>query len=198
MVLALILAFCVGCAGATDEGLLIDDYFVPDECTWEHDGDHADPSNKESYKAKHGDTVEMYYSVRVKGGELIAKAHRETPGDLDADVDPPIIFVIGAGEVIKGWENGAKGMCAGSKRKLTIPPTLAFGDEDVEGIPAGSTIEVDMELSDILHGDDSKSSKHEEAMKLIFKAIDTNHNGRLSKVRLDFLYSRFIVTFITH
>ena len=45
------------------------------------------------------------------------------------DRNTPFSFELGAGEVIKGFEQGLLDMCVGEKRKLTIPPHLAYGDE---------------------------------------------------------------------
>lgn len=41
----------------------------------------------------------------------------------------PVWFTLGIREAIKGWDKGLQGMCAGEKRKLTIPPSLAYGKE---------------------------------------------------------------------
>jgi len=45
------------------------------------------------------------------------------------DHDSPFTFELGAGEVIKGFEQGLVDMCIGEKRKLTVPPHLAYGDD---------------------------------------------------------------------
>lgn len=47
----------------------------------------------------------------------------------------PVWFTLGIREVIKGWDKGLQGMCAGEKRKLTVPPALAYGKEG-KGVPA--------------------------------------------------------------
>ena len=48
---------------------------------------------------------------------------------FSVDRDSPFTFELGAGEVIRGFEQGLLDMCVGEKRKLTIPPHLAYGDE---------------------------------------------------------------------
>ena len=62
----------------------------------------------------------------------------------------PFKFTLGKSEVIRGWDDGLRGMCIGEKRKLTIPSDLAYGDSGSgEKIPGGSTLQFDVELLDI-------------------------------------------------
>jgi hypothetical protein len=55
----------------------------------------------------------------------------------------------GVGEVIKGWDRGVEGMRVGDKRKLVIPPQMAYGSQALPGIPPNSTLEFDVELVDV-------------------------------------------------
>ena len=88
--------------------------------------------------AKTGDTVAVDYVGTLTDG---------TKFDSSIDRGTPFSFKLGQNSVIQGWELGIVGMKVGEKRKLTIPPELAYGDQAVGGvIPAKSTLifEVDM------------------------------------------------------
>ena len=70
-----------------------------------------------------------------------------TKFDSSRDRDSPFQFQLGAGQVIKGWDQGLMGMCIGEKRKLTIPPELGYGDRGAGGqIPGGATLIFETEL----------------------------------------------------
>ncbi|CAH1243768.1 FKBP9 [Branchiostoma lanceolatum] len=77
-----------------------------------------------------------------------------TKFDSSHETDETVDFVLGRGEVIKGMETGLRGMCAGERRKITVPPHLAYGDkreELLEGsIPPGSTLVFEVELIEVL------------------------------------------------
>ncbi len=71
--------------------------------------------------------------------------------DSSVDRGQPFEFNIGVGQVIEGWDQGVLSMKIGGKRKLTIPPELAYGSRDVgDGlIPPNSTLIFEVELLDL-------------------------------------------------
>ena len=71
--------------------------------------------------------------------------------DTSANRGLPFGFTVGAGKVIKGWDQGILGMKGGGKRTLIIPPQLGYGDKDVGNglIPPNSTLLFDIELVDV-------------------------------------------------
>ncbi len=84
-------------------------------------------------EAKAGNTVDVHYTGTLKDGKKF---------DSSLDHGKPFSFKLGAGQVIKGWDEGVAGMKIGGKRKLVIPSALAYGKRG-----AGGAIPPDAELT---------------------------------------------------
>ena len=73
-----------------------------------------------------------------------------TKFDSSVDRGQPFTFVLGVGQVIRGWDEGVASMKVGEKRKLTIPSKLAYGSRGAGRlIPPGATLVFDVELLDV-------------------------------------------------
>lgn len=87
-----------------------------------------------------GKTVTVHYTGWLTDG---------TKFDSSVDRGEPFPFPLGAGRVIPGWEQGVTGMKVGGKRRLIIPPDLAYGPQGTGPIPPNATLIFDVELLDV-------------------------------------------------
>lgn len=89
-------------------------------------------------EAKAGQTVSVHYTGTLEDGSKF---------DSSLDRNQPFDFVLGAGQVIKGWDQGVAGMKVGGQRKLIIPPDMGYGARGFPPvIPPNSTLHFTVQL----------------------------------------------------
>lgn len=90
--------------------------------------------------AEPGDIITVHYTGRLSNGQVF---------ESSVENGSPINFMLGVGQVIRGWDEGVSGMREGGKRVLTIPPSYGYGDAQAGPIPPNSTIIFEVELINV-------------------------------------------------
>ena len=120
--------FCIGCGGDDVTQLI-----------------KQDVRTGSGAEAVSGRAVTVHYT-----GWLYDPARTDHKGnkfDSSRDRNEPFMFQLGAGEVIRGWDEGVAGMKVGGQRMLTIPPDMGYGARGAGGvIPPNATLLFDVEL----------------------------------------------------
>ncbi|MDQ3138522.1 MAG: FKBP-type peptidyl-prolyl cis-trans isomerase [Gemmatimonadota bacterium] len=102
---------------------------------------YADEAAGAGAEAQAGRTVRVHYTGWLPTGKKF---------DSSRDRGEPFAFTLGAGQVIAGWDEGVRGMKVGGKRKLVLPPQMAYGDAGAPpDIPPGSTLVFDVEVLEV-------------------------------------------------
>lgn len=95
-------------------------------------------------EALSGTRIQIHMEGSLENGNVFADTYQN---------NRPLVFTLGQEQVIEGWEQGIPGMREGGIRRLTIPPRLAFGTSNINGVPPNSTVIFDVELLRVDHPD---------------------------------------------
>ena len=97
-------------------------------------------------EATGGMAVTVHYTGRLENGVVF---------DSSRERDHPYEFLLGAGQVMSGWDEGVVGMRTGGVRRLTIPPELGYGESGFQPrIPPDATLIFEVELLDVTSPED--------------------------------------------
>ncbi|KAM9425971.1 peptidyl-prolyl cis-trans isomerase FKBP9 [Pholidichthys leucotaenia] len=138
--------------------VLVDRYFVPKDC-WR--------------EARNGDHVRYHYNATFTDGKTFDSSHQRGAAKVG---------LIGEGRLIAGIEKGLQGMCVNERRKITVPPHLAYGSTGAgDVVPPDATLVFHIHLLDLWNGADL----------VVTKTITTPKDCKRSVMRTDFVRYHF-------
>lgn len=125
--------------------------------------------NKKGKPVSDGMMVQVFYTSRLEDGTELAKVVAPST---------PYEFVVGNGDVLKGWDAAVKYMRLGEKASFSIPPHLAYGDKKFGKIPANATIILDIEVVGFypafFESNFTQYTKGEDGFRYFFKSRNPN------------------------
>jgi len=134
-------------------GFYLIGYFKPDNTTGGQQTTNTNAQSSNATPKVDVVTVKEGSGVGAENGDKLTVNYVGTLTDgtkFDSSLDPgrePFTLTLGAGQVIKGWDEGLVGMKVGEERKLTVPPELGYGAQSPSSkIPANSTLIFDVTL----------------------------------------------------
>lgn len=151
---------------------------------------------RDAEQVKPGRQIAMHYEGMIDITSRTGVAFDKVEGTRASGA--PFVFIVGAGKVIKGWDTGLVGLCKGNRVTLVVPPSLGFGDKGKGKIPAGATVNCDIEIvdvreppPDVLAAEGTDKQKEAQKKKdnmpkrmLVFDSMDLDDDGQLSKLEL--------------
>ncbi|XP_029386581.1 peptidyl-prolyl cis-trans isomerase FKBP7 [Echeneis naucrates] len=141
-------------ADELEDQVKIEVLFKPEEC---------------NPKSKKGDLINLHYDgFLAKDGSQFYCSRSDKAGH-------PQWFVLGVGQAIKGLDIGITDMCPGEKRKITVPPALAFGEKGKDPVPPNATVIFEVEVYSVSRGPRSIEA---------FKQMDLDKDNKLTKAEV--------------
>lgn len=128
-----------------------------------------------TYKAKKGDFVKYHYNATLMDGTHIGSTH---------SFGKTYNVILGNGQVVIGMDEGLMGMCVGEKRRLVIPPHLAYGERGVDGeVPGSAVLVFDVEMIDLEEGlpDGYMFVWNSEVSPDLFSEMDKNKDKEVDR-----------------
>lgn len=128
-----------------------------------------------TYNAKRGDFVKYHYNATLMDGTDIGSTHI---------YGKTYNVVLGSGQVVIGMEQGLTGMCIGEKRKLVIPPHLAYGERGVDGeVPGSAVLVFEVEMVEVEEGlpDGYMFVWNNNVTPDLFSEMDKNKDAQVDK-----------------